>query len=150
MPITCRLITESGNVPCPHNLDVCCGVCDHRNTCHCVCDDADNPAQCPDAVNTEVVPFASAVPDTIQKIADLVRVKKELEAQEKNLKLELVKAMEAFNVKVFENDLIKMVYVAPTTRATIDSARLKKDHPDIVKQYTKTSDVSASVRVALK
>jgi hypothetical protein len=43
-----------------------------------------------------------------------------------------------------------MTYVAPTTRTTIDSTKLKKDHPEIAEQYSKTSNVSASVRVTLK
>jgi hypothetical protein len=40
--------------------------------------------------------------------------------------------------------------VAPTTKTTIDSTKLKKEHPDIAEQYTKVSNVSASVRITVK
>lgn len=84
------------------------------------------------------------------KITELVVEKKRIEDQEKQLKKLLVEAMEKYGVKSFENDVIKFVYVAPTTRSTIDSTRLKKDHPDIAERYSKTSPVSASVRITVK
>ena len=151
MKTICKVVAEG---TCPRGLNICCGTCDHVVNCMESCDahtryDYQN---CPDAevITDELTAFNTAVPDTIGKIASLIRLKKELEDQEKQLKQKLVEAMEAYGVKSFENDLIKMTYVAPTTRSTIDSARLKKDHPDIVEQYTKVSDVAASVRVTLK
>jgi vacuolar-type H+-ATPase subunit I/STV1 len=107
---------------------------------------------CPDAkvVEEELLQFQSSVPDAIRQITDLIKLKKQLDDQEKKLKATLTNAMERHGVKSFENDLIKMTYVAPTTRSTIDSTRLKKDHPALAEQYTKVSDVSASVRVSLK
>ena len=149
--IYCR---SQGVEDCPRKLDICCATCEHRVGCEFACN-ADYiyaPNTCPDAeaFGGEVVPFESAGAVAIQKISTLMRLKKELEDQEKQLKEQLVKAMEAYGIKSFENDLIKMTYVAPTTRSTIDSTKLKKDHPDIVQQYTKISDVAASVRVTVK
>lgn len=141
------------NADCPHDLDICCGTCNFRDGCGNVCGSCrGNVQECPDAqvITGELTQFQSAVPDTIKKITQLVKLKKQLDDQEKQLKEQLVKAMETYDVKAFENDLIKITYVAPTTRTTIDSARLKKDHPHLAQQYTKVSDVSASVRVTLK
>ncbi len=137
---------------CPKNLGICCGTCEHQNTCDTACDFAADWQTCTETevVTDELVQFQSAGAVAIQKIGTLMRLKKELEDQEKQLKQDLVKAMEAYGIKSFENDLIKMTYVAPTTRSTIDSTKLKKDHPDIVQQYSKTSNVSASVRVTVK
>jgi len=149
--IKCK-IADGDN--CPHGLTICCGTCEHRPTCQdaCMGQDKLDPQKCPDAeiITDELIQFKSSVPDTIQRITDLIKLKKQLEDQEKELKSTLVKAMEHFGVKSFENDLIKMTYVAPTTRSTIDGTKLKKDHPDIAQQYTKVSDVAASVRVSLK
>jgi hypothetical protein len=103
-----------------------------------------------EVITDELIQFQSAVPKAIQMITAVIQQKKELDEAEKQLKAELVKAMGTYGIKSFENDMIKMVYVAPTTRSTIDSARLKKDHPGIAEQYSKTSTVSASVRVTLK
>lgn len=149
MKINCKV----PGAHCPENLTLCCGTCGIPG-CKFKCDGecVSNPETCPDAeiITDELTSFQSAVPETIQKITTLIRLKKEMDEQEKQLKQKLVEAMEAYGIKSFENDQIKMTYVAPTTRNTLDSAKLKKDHPDIVEQYTKTSDVSASVRVTVK
>lgn len=150
MIIKCKV--AAGN--CPHDLDICCATCGFKANCGNCCDSqtmADSQ-NCPDAEVTsgELTGFQSAVPDTIRKITDLIKLKKQLDEQEKQLKKVLTENMEVYGIKSFENDWIKMVYVAPTTRSSIDSARLKKDHPDIAEQYSKVSDVSASVRVTLK
>ena len=68
----------------------------------------------------------------------------------KVMKQKLQEAMETYGVKSFETPEVKFMYVAPTTRTTIDSKKLKADHPDIAKAYSKTSNVSASVRITVK
>ena len=148
-----KVICKVEGAECPERLNICCGICEKLDTCSVACDTAKMTYE--DCVEAEVVTgelkqFESAVPDTIQKITSLLQMKKDLDEQEKQLKQELLKAMETYGVKSFETDHIKMTYVAPTTRSTIDSTRLKKDHPDIVEQYSKISNVSASVRVVVK
>lgn len=149
-----KVICKVAGANCPEGLHICCGTCEHSDTCDVCCEEVqkDKHSVCPDAehVTGELTQFESAVPDTIQQITNILEAKKRLDEQEKLLKQKLVEAMEAYGVKSFENDQIKMTYVAPTTRSTIDSTRLKKDHPDIAEQYTKTSNVSASVRVVVK
>ena len=150
-----KVICKVEGAECPKGMNICCGTCEERETCKQCCDSAfagNDIMKCPDAetITNEVVQFESAVPDTIEKITTILQRKKELDEQEKLLKEKLVEAMEMYGVKSFENDQIKMTYVAPTTRSTINSTKLKKDHPDIAEQYTKTSNVSASVRVTVK
>ena len=150
MAITCKV--ADGN--CPMALTICCATCGFKTNCGNCCDSAKNidPSHCPDAEVTEsdIAVFQSAIPGTLQKITNLFQMKKQMDEQEKVLKAELLKAMEMHGIKSFENDHIKMVYVAPTTRTSLDSTKLKKDHPEIFAQYRKVSDVSASVRVSLK
>ena len=147
-----KTICTIGGVACPERLNICCGTCGYREECENVCADCVDWQSCPDAetITDAMMPFESAGAVAIKQITSLMHLKKQLDEQEKELKEQLLKAMEAHGIKSFENDQIKMVYVAPTTKRTIDSARLKEDHPDIVKEYTKTSKVSASVRVTLK
>jgi hypothetical protein len=149
-----KIICKVENAECPNGLKICCGVCDHRGTCPDVCGSIGmiSPQNCDDAevITNEMVQFESAVPDVIQKITILKQLKKELDEQEKALNQNLLEAMEIYGVKSFENDVIKITYVAPTTRTTIDSTKLKKDHPDIAVKYSKLSTVSASVRVTVK
>lgn len=83
----------------------------------------------------------------IKKIEDQ---KKQAEEEAKVLREKLLEAMEKHSIKSFENDKIKLTYVAPTTRSTIDSKRLKEELPDIAEQYTKTSEVKATLKITLK
>lgn len=83
-------------------------------------------------------------------IKQIEEQKKAAEAQATELREALMAAMEANGVTSFENERIKLTYVAPTTRTAIDSARLKKELPDVAKAYTKTSNVKASLRITLK
>jgi hypothetical protein len=155
-----KILCKVAGLDCPKDLQICCGLCEDKFTCDSSCEQVYNRervtledcAACEDAevITDELVQFQSATPEAVQQITQLVILKKQLEDQEKHLKEELTKAMEVYGVKSFENDQIKLVYVAPTTRSTIDSARLKKDHPDLAQRYTKTSNVSASVRITVK
>lgn len=83
-------------------------------------------------------------------IKSIEEQKKVAEAQAQELRASLMQAMEANGVTSFENENIKVTYVAPTTRTAIDSAKLKKELPEIAEKYTKTSNVKASLRITLK
>ena len=76
--------------------------------------------------------------------------KEEAEKQAKEMRQALMKAMEKANISNFENDHIKITYVAPTVRKSIDSTRLKKEQPSIYDEYQKESNVKASLRITIK
>ena len=147
MIVNCK--TAEGN--CPKNLRICCCKCEFCGTCAEACPKFE-VKECEDreVIETGVEVFEAAVPTAIQNMADLLQVKKQLEEREKELKQELLEAMEKYGVKSFDTDLFRLTYVAPTTKTTIDSTKLKKEHPDIAEQYTKVSNVSASVRITVK
>ena len=42
---------------------------------------------------------------------------------------------------------VKATYVSPSTRTSIDSKKLKEEEPELAKKFTKTSNVSATVRL---
>ena len=126
----------------------CCVFCDKRETC----DEA-----CTYLINTceyQVYPSDVEIPAPVQRIIDdiseLAVQKKSIEDQEKKMKDKLVKAMEKYDVKSFENDRVKFMYVAPSERKSIDSAKLKKQYPDIAEECTKVSPVKSSVRITVK
>lgn len=148
------------NSPC--GKEICCHSCDDKDVCKNICGvyeeivelelDVLNPnVGCEEAEEQqEVMILEQQCPDVIKAITDICTQKKLLEEQEKQMRVKLQEAMEQYGVKSFENDVVKFTYVAPTTKTSIDSAKLKKDHPDIAKQYSKTSPVSASVRISVK
>ena len=86
----------------------------------------------------------------IKAIADLTIQKKKIEEQEKGMRAQLIKAMEQYGVKKFESDSVTFTYTAPMVRNSIDSAKLKKELPDVAAKYTKTSNVSASVKIEVR
>ena len=83
-------------------------------------------------------------------VADLQKKQQELVSKNEELKEQIKKAMEDKDIKKFENDYIAITYVAPTTRNTVDSAKLKEEFTDVYNQCLKTSDVKASVRIKVK
>lgn len=84
------------------------------------------------------------------KVKNFELLKKEVEAQAEILRQQLIEAMRAQNIKSFENESLKITYIEPTTRETIDSKKLKAEMPEIAAKYTKTSKVKDSVRITLK
>lgn len=76
--------------------------------------------------------------------------KKEAEAQAKTLKEKLIAEMEKNGVKSFENEKLKITYIAPNTRESIDTTKLKKELPEIAEKYKKCIATKASVRITLR
>lgn len=128
----------------------CCFFCDKKETCPDVCNKIVENCKHMIVEDTELLIIESAVPDVLKTITNIVIQKKNLEEQEKLMKEKLIEAMEQYNVKKFENDSVKFVYVEPTTRTSVDSTKLKKEQPEIYEKYLKTSNVSASVRITVK
>lgn len=83
-------------------------------------------------------------------IQDLENRKKEAEANAKAMREALQEAMEKSAIKSFENDTLKITYIEAGSRTTIDSTRLKKEQPEIARQFEKTSTTKASIRITLK
>lgn len=134
---------------------ICCYTCEEKAKCKECCqelDEGQTPTEnCDEAEEIgEVVDLTKQVPDVIKAISDICIKKKALEEEEKSMREALQKAMEQYNVKSFDNELIKVVYVAPTKRISIDSAKLKKELPDVAEKYSKASNVKASVKITVK
>lgn len=64
------------------------------------------------------------------------------------MKEKLLEAMEKYGVTKFDNDIMKITYFAPST--SIDSTRLKKEQPDIAKEYSKTSNKKSYIKIEVK
>lgn len=88
----------------------------------------------------------------IAQLKDFEKKRVEIEVQEKQLREELLEAMEKYNILNWQtkDGSIKAVYKKASTRTTIDSTRLKKELPDIAEEYSKTSDVKSSVALTIE
>lgn len=89
--------------------------------------------------------------NVIAILKDYQKKKIEFEIKEKKFKEELLEAMEKYNITSWStpNNDIDIVYKKATKRTTIDSARLKKELPDIAEEYSKTTDVKSSVAISI-
>ena len=94
------------------------------------------------------IELPEAVRFALQKLKEFQITKQEMDNQEKEIKQAIQKAMEENGIKSFENDDVKISYVAPTQRVSVDTAKMKEE--GIYDLYTKTSEVKASVRFTYK
>ena len=85
------------------------------------------------ATTNETVPIVPE--DVISYVADLIKLEQETKAKLDEAKKALRMAMEQHGIKSWDSGLFKATIAADSNRATFDSARFKKDHPDLYEQY---------------
>lgn len=85
-----------------------------------------------------------------KKVASFQGTLATLREKDAELRLAIKDGMEQNGVKKFENDFIAITYVAPTTRTTLDSAKIRIEQPEMFEKYSKQSDVKSSVRIKIK
>ncbi|MGN8647913.1 YqaJ viral recombinase family protein [Gracilibacillus sp. HCP3S3_G5_1] len=94
----------------------------------------------------EVMIFAREVSKLEVQLAGF----KELEKQYKEAKQQLHDAMEAYDIKKYETDVVTITRVLPGERKSFDSKRFKEDHPELAEEYQKVSKTKGSVRIKVK
>lgn len=141
---------------CPTGqFEGCCFECNIKTNCKEAC--GLNPSDCENATIIEKISeetglqaFKQGQMAVLKQIADIITTKKKLEEQEAELKVKLKDAMEKYNIKKFESDILDITYVAESTKTSIDTTKLKKKYPEIAAECSKTSKTSAYVRVSIK
>lgn len=86
--------------------------------------------------------------EVIKELKEFEILKTQMDLKEKEIKQAILQAMEEHNIKSFENDDIKITYIAETTRETVDTARLKEE--GLYDLYKKVSSVKSGVRLSYK
>jgi len=74
----------------------------------------------------------------------------QLQEKYKSMKKKLYDLMEEYDIKKWETDRIIITRTLPTKRESLNSKKLKADHPDLFETYKKVSTVAGSVRIKLK
>lgn len=83
-------------------------------------------------------------------LQNLKKKQDEIQAQADEIRNLILKAMKEQGIKSFENDFLKLTYIAPSERETIDTKKLKKDLPEIAQKYSKKISVKETVRITLR
>lgn len=89
-----------------------------------------------------------AAVETLIKVIDTQ--KKDAEARAQELRSAIMAAMKENAVTSYETDSIRITYVAPYTSASIDTARLKKEMPEVYEEYQKATTVKETLKITLK
>lgn len=63
--------------------------------------------------------------DLLKELKSWQDYKKKMEAKEKKVKAEILKAMRENGIKSFENDVVKITYVPESTKKALDTDMLK-------------------------
>ena len=129
---------------------ICCFDCDQRESCEDSC--SFSPEDCGAIIeeNNELAVFTSSVLAITQTIANISKQKEKLDAEDKKMREELQRAMEAYGVDNFENEYVKITHIGASTKTSVDSKKLKAELPDIYEKYSKVSDVKAYVKISVK
>lgn len=85
--------------------------------------------------------------DFIEKYRNFKKLQLEMDLMEKDLKAKLKEAMELLEKDKFIVDGFSAKIKAGYTTSRFDSARFKKECPDIYNEYLKESSVSSSITI---
>lgn len=132
-------------------FDGCCHSCSEFGTCKSAC--SEHPNECGCATFDEesgLELFKAQHIVILNGISDLVLAKKKIEEDEKQMKEQLKTAMEKYGIKKLDSDVVTITYVGATTSVSVDTAKLKKLHPKIAEECSKTSSKSAYIKIDTK
>ena len=91
---------------------------------------------------------------TMQRYADLESTIKELTETKDKVRAEIQRAMEDYNIRSIENDILKITLVAPSVSTTIDTKALRMRDPDtyedLLDEYPKTIERKQSLRITIR
>ena len=94
-----------------------------------------------------------------EELVDLEELMEDIKSKEEELnllkeKVDKVKetlygTMEKEGIKTVDRNKLKITYVAPSTRISVDSKKLQKEEPEIYNKYVKTTTVAGSIKITL-
>ena len=94
-----------------------------------------------------------------EELVDLEELMQKINVKEQELKIlkdmvdsvktVLYGTMEKEGIKTVDKGNLKITYVAPSSRTSVDSKKLEKEEPEIYKKYVKTTTVAGSIKITL-
>lgn len=84
-----------------------------------------------------------------EAISDLKNQIKALEGEDKKIRESLLEFMKSEGATKLEFGKVKVSYIAPTTRTTVDSEKLKTYYPQAYESCQKVSEVKETIRITI-
>lgn len=75
---------------------------------------------------------------------------KEMEDRKAEISTKILEEFEKGSKDPIENERLKITYVKPSVRLSIDKDGLQEKYPEIAKEFEKETTVKASIRIKLK
>ncbi len=84
------------------------------------------------------------------QILDFKEAIKQLEAMKKESLMKVEQAMKQAGVKKLETERVLITLVEPSKSKTLDSKRLKEEHPDLAEAYSRETERKGHVKITLR
>ena len=94
-----------------------------------------------------------------EELQDIEELMEDIKSKEEELKILndkvdsvkkiLYDTMGKEGVKTVDRGKLKITYVAPSSRTSVDSKKLEKEEPEIYKKYVKTTTVEGNIKITL-
>ena len=101
--------------------------------------------------STEIEPIEEAMPANLKDAEDeIIKIEtqlKQMEERKKELKEGLYDLMVQHNVKKWQSKRLQIVRKLESTRESIDTAKVKKQYPEVYAECLKTSKVKGSITI---
>ena len=93
--------------------------------------------------------IASIEEEITKKVGNLLLEKENLQKQSETIKEQIKKAMEDTGTTSYKNEIMSISYVAPGTRNSVDSSKLKENYPDVYQDVLKTTNVNSYIKIKI-
>ena len=88
--------------------------------------------------------------DTVDTITFIENEIKRLKGMQDTYKERLLSLMEEYDVKEIDIPELKITRKFASTRESLDSKRLRAEHPDLYDEYVNITDVKGSITIKVK
>ncbi|MEK5104022.1 hypothetical protein MKX83_18720 [Cytobacillus sp. FSL M8-0252] len=105
-------------------------------------------------MTNHLTPFENKYLPLMSAIAFTAQQEKEIVAKNKELKADLERAMDEYDIKSIDNQLLKITRVAVSSSTSVDLKELKEKEPDLygdlIADYPKVTNKKAYVKFTVK
>lgn len=104
--------------------------------------------------NNHVQVFEQQHMQVFKQLADITKTKKQLEEQEKKVKADLEKAMDANDIKSIDNQFLKITRVNGSTSTSVDLKAMQEKEPklygELLEDYPKVTNKKSYLTFKVK
>ena len=104
--------------------------------------------------NNQVQVFEQQHMQVFKQLADITKTKKQLEEQEKKVKADLEKAMDANDINSIDNQFLKITRVNGSTSTSVDLKAMQEKEPklyaELLEDYPKVTNKKSYLTLKVK